>query len=82
MTSVQTKMMTQGKSMGRPIAYKGIVDCMYKTVYGCEEFGIKAGGFRQLYNGWGPLLMKMVPAVGLEMAAIEVAMRFFRKFTG
>ena len=82
LTSVQAKLMTQGKSMGRPIAYTGILDCLRKTVYGCEEFGIKPGGFRKLYAGWGPLLGKMVPAVGLEMAAIEVAMQFFKKFTG
>ena len=74
--------MVQGESMGRPMAYSGILDCMRKTVYGCEKFNIKAMGIGGLYTGWSAYMMKMVPAIGIEMAAIEIAMKFFSKYTG
>ena len=68
--------------MGRPIVYTGVFDCFRKTIFGCEEFGIKAGGIRSVYTGFSPMLMKTVPALGLEMAAMEMGMQFFRKYTG
>ena len=82
LNSAHAKLMTQGESLGRPVIYTGTMDCFRKTVFGCEKFNIKPGGVASLYTGCGPLLLKMVPAIGLEMAAIEAGMQFFRKYTG
>jgi len=55
---------------------------MLRSKYTKHENFIQAGGIKALYNGWGAYMMKMVPAIGIEMAAIEVCMGFFKEYTG
>lgn len=69
--NVQTKLMTQGVSMGRPVVYTGVFDCFRKMVFGCKQLGIQPGGISSVYTGFSPMLLKTVPALGLEMAAME-----------
>jgi len=80
--TVQTKLMAQGASMGRTVEYTGIIDCFHKIVFGNAQLKLKPMGVAGLYKGWYAYVMKMVPAVAIEMCAIELSVRALRPYTG
>lgn len=44
----------------RQVLYSGVIDCLRKT--------LEADGFRGLYRGLGPNMLKAVPAMGISYA--------------
>lgn len=64
---VRTRLQTQGTA-GHPALYKGFIDCYSKTV--ARE------GYRGLYRGLVPNLMKVAPSVAISYVVYEQAKRF------
>lgn len=59
---VRTRLQAQGMK-GRPEAYTGVWDCLVKT--------FQADGFRGLYQGLTPNLLKGLPAISISYAVYE-----------
>ena len=67
---VRTKLQVQG-TIGRPIRYKGIFDCVKQTI---SEHGI-----RGLYKGIGPNFLKAMPAISISYLVYEKTSRYLKK---
>jgi solute carrier family 25 phosphate transporter 23/24/25/41 len=78
--TLRTRMAGQAPSLGRPVLYKSMLDCVQKTVYGDAALGLAAGGVPALYRGLPALLMKMVPCTGIQFCAFELANKFLSRF--
>jgi len=63
--TIRTKLMAQAPSLGRPIIYKGMIDCFQQTV--------AKDGWAGLYRGHTAVQMKMVPAAAISFATYEWA---------
>eukprot|EP00930_Biecheleria_cincta_P017152 TRINITY_DN13714_c0_g1_i1.p1 TRINITY_DN13714_c0_g1~~TRINITY_DN13714_c0_g1_i1.p1 ORF type:complete len:476 (+),score=64.53 TRINITY_DN13714_c0_g1_i1:125-1552(+) len=66
LTVVRTRLITQGMP-GRPLEYDGVRDCLHKMWF--------RHGFRGLYFGLAPALLKTVPSVSIGYFAFEAAKR-------
>ncbi|CAA22679.2 Carrier protein [Schizosaccharomyces pombe] len=59
---IRTRLQTQGTS-AHPATYDGFIDCFYKTT--------KNEGFRGLYKGLSPNLLKVAPSVAISYLVYE-----------
>ena len=78
--TLRTRMAGQAPSLGRPILYRNMLDCVRKTVSGDVALGLAPGGVPALYRGLPALLMKMIPCTGIQFASFELANKFLSRF--
>jgi solute carrier family 25 (mitochondrial phosphate transporter), member 23/24/25/41 len=64
---VRTRLQSQGVG-GRPILYTGMVDCFSKT--------FQNEGFKGLFRGLSPNLLKSIPAISISYAVYETTKKY------
>lgn len=77
----RTKLQCQGESMGRPVKYHGMIHAISSTftkgltisklsnTFCTYRNGL--AGFRALWSGWVPSMVKNVPAIAIQFAVYE-----------
>ncbi|GAX81589.1 hypothetical protein CEUSTIGMA_g9017.t1 [Chlamydomonas eustigma] len=78
--SLRTKMLGQAPSLGRPVIYDNMIDCIVKTVKGNAALGIPAEGVGGLYKGLSALMMKQIPCTGIQYTSFELVNRMLASY--